>query len=381
MPTQLQEIERLIRDINDLEKDMGTGDEKKEEKKEENFDVIKNQIINEMRDTRVKITTKKSRSSEKQTRDDAKISSDIDKSLRDIELLIEKMDQVIQDQNSKRVNKLISKCENFDTWELGLYATEEKEPDGLRLVSWFYLVAEAKTFVDLAKSADHADIDDLCEMLDFKHPDDERLQRFYKALSEKKKAVHPEDFYVFRKECKLVTNRCQGMLLLYKQLDYLKYQYKPNRFRHNQKFGYRGVASGEGKKQGRAAATWEARKKEMSEKGQAYRPVPASEQEMAFLEKSSQWEIQFNEELEDVLQDLVKLGQITADVKQELVEQAELIDELEDRVEEVNIQIVEGTEKLQELLEKTGGATRWCPRLIAFVLLLCVVGFIFRNDF
>ena len=42
---------------------------------------------------------------------------------------------------------------------------------------------------------------------------------------------------------------------------YLKYQYKPNRFRHNQKFGYRGVASGGEKKQGRAAATWEARKK------------------------------------------------------------------------------------------------------------------------
>lgn len=104
---------------------------------------------------------------------------------------------------------------------------------------------------------------------------------------------------------------------------------------------------------------------------------PMSRQEQEFIEEAAEKDKQIDQMLDTVMHGLVELKGIATDINAQLDVQAEMLEEIDGKMDNTITDYKSANKRLKELLQKeTGGATAWCPFIILSVILLGVIGYI-----
>ncbi len=82
--------------------------------------------------------------------------------------------------------------------------------------------------------------------------------------------------------------------------------------------------------------------------------------------------------LDDILKGVTELHQIAKDISTQISVSNAMTAELDTKMDKTIEQFVLSNKRLQELLDETGGASRWCPVIICFILLLGLVGYMWN---
>lgn len=82
--------------------------------------------------------------------------------------------------------------------------------------------------------------------------------------------------------------------------------------------------------------------------------------------------------LDEILKGVTELGQIAKDINTQIAISNAMTDELDKKMDKTIEQFKFSNARLQELLEETGGTSRWCPVIICFILLLGLVGYMWN---
>lgn len=104
--------------------------------------------------------------------------------------------------------------------------------------------------------------------------------------------------------------------------------------------------------------------------------TPASDNERAFLAKVEQARQEEEELLEMISEGLSELHDLALTLNKLLKQSTQHIDELETKMIKVQERFDNTNKKLSELLEESGGCSRWCPICICVMLILGCAGFI-----
>lgn len=382
--TNSRKIEKLDQELDKiLEEATGKSRAQAEQEKPNGYEDIKAEVLDLLNLTRLKIETLSNRNKDGKDRDDQRMERDVESNLGAARKLLENMEQQIQIEAPRGIVKYKLFKEQFFCWKVGSIANGDEQPSQ-GWPTWLSLYSELSEFDHLSGSqtARYASLDSFSMYFngqvgiqDF----------FYYCDMDGDNQIGAQDFCTSRKEVRMLVNKCRGLILLKKQIDFLDYKHKPHRFRRNQKnqTGYtvsNAMPGGNAiKPKGRAAQALAARRKKASSTEGNYRPVEPDAQEQAFLDKSAQWEEQLNVELEEIVQQLKLLQVIAGDVQIELDEQQAIMEELDDRMETVDKVIGVEIARLQELLDKSGGMSKWCPRIIAGVIALAILGYLLKS--
>lgn len=107
--------------------------------------------------------------------------------------------------------------------------------------------------------------------------------------------------------------------------------------------------------------------------------APPSAQEQAFMSKVEQSYKQEEEMLMQLKELLDELHQLALELNKELRRSAELIGEMDEKMDKVQLQLDNANKRLEALLEESGGMTRWCPVCVCLCLILACVAFLYNK--
>jgi len=104
--------------------------------------------------------------------------------------------------------------------------------------------------------------------------------------------------------------------------------------------------------------------------------VPATQEEQLFYDKVEANIAEQDEILDQINKGLDELKDIASSINKELEVQAAMIEEVGSKIDAANNKLRTANGRLQDILEQSGGVSRWCPILICLCLLLGLVGYI-----
>lgn len=104
-----------------------------------------------------------------------------------------------------------------------------------------------------------------------------------------------------------------------------------------------------------------------------------SEKQQAFMDRKDAAYGQQDELLDDISKGLDELKKIGTDINKELKVQNAMLDEVDKHMDKNITNLKNANTRLKEMLEESGGLSRWCPMLICFILLLAIVGYIISS--
>lgn len=103
-----------------------------------------------------------------------------------------------------------------------------------------------------------------------------------------------------------------------------------------------------------------------------------TEQEMQYYDDvNAQIEAQ-DEILKQIESGMDELKHIAIDMNKELKTQNAVLTDMETKVDDLNDKFAAANKRLKEMLEASGGASLWCPRIICIVILLGILGYMFK---
>lgn len=100
-----------------------------------------------------------------------------------------------------------------------------------------------------------------------------------------------------------------------------------------------------------------------------------SEQEQLFMQQAAEAMQQENEMLEQISAALTSLTQLAMELQKNLKISEALINEVDEKMDKVQDRLDAANARLTEMLEESGGMTRWCPFMILAMVLLALVGY------
>ncbi len=103
---------------------------------------------------------------------------------------------------------------------------------------------------------------------------------------------------------------------------------------------------------------------------------PETEQEAQFAQEVATAYREEDELLQLIIEGLDELHQLAITLNKLLKKSSNMIDNLNTKMDKVQHSFDKTNQKLEVLLEKTGGISRWCPICICVVILLACAGFI-----
>ena len=110
--------------------------------------------------------------------------------------------------------------------------------------------------------------------------------------------------------------------------------------------------------------------------GQSQQPV--SEQEQAFEEKVQGNMAEQDKMLAEISAGLDELKELATEASKQLTIQKAMLDQVDDKMDTTMRQFKTANARLKNLLEESGGMSRWCPILLIAVVILALIGYIFR---
>jgi hypothetical protein len=79
--------------------------------------------------------------------------------------------------------------------------------------------------------------------------------------------------------------------------------------------------------------------------------------------------------LDQVLAGVKVLRAIGEDMKTEITMQGQILKDMDVQIDKTTGKFKVANRKMKELLEESGGASRWCPVLISIVIICALVGY------
>lgn len=107
-------------------------------------------------------------------------------------------------------------------------------------------------------------------------------------------------------------------------------------------------------------------------------PQPlAPEEDMYMSQTQAHIDVQ-DVKLDSILKGVKTIHNIADAQAQEMQVQDKILDATESKIDRVTAQLKTTNKSLQELLEKTGGAAKWCPIIILIVIFIALIGYIYN---
>lgn len=107
--------------------------------------------------------------------------------------------------------------------------------------------------------------------------------------------------------------------------------------------------------------------------------VPLSQQDQIFFEEKRQTDEKIDGLLDVISQGLGELKEIASDINRNLDLQNEMLEEVDKKIDGTIENYISANQRLKKLLaDTTGGATTWCPILIAIIILLGLIAYIYN---
>lgn len=103
---------------------------------------------------------------------------------------------------------------------------------------------------------------------------------------------------------------------------------------------------------------------------------PLSHDEEVFLQNAQVKDEQIDAKLDEVLRGVLILKDISMNIHEEIQVQNTMITDLDSKVTKTIDRFRFANNKMKELLEASGGAARWCPIIIAIIILVALAGYI-----
>lgn len=82
--------------------------------------------------------------------------------------------------------------------------------------------------------------------------------------------------------------------------------------------------------------------------------------------------------LQEITAGLEELQQLATEANKHLVVQAAMLDQVDEKIDKNIRAFKTANARLQDILEQSGGMSRWCPIIICIIILLAVLGYIFH---
>jgi len=105
---------------------------------------------------------------------------------------------------------------------------------------------------------------------------------------------------------------------------------------------------------------------------------PVSQQEIEFMEFKDKAIAEQDELLSDLSAGMDELLAIGQDMQKNLKIQNAMLETVEEKVDLLNEKFQTANQRLKEILDSTGGAGLWVPRIICIVVLLALVAYLFK---
>ena len=106
--------------------------------------------------------------------------------------------------------------------------------------------------------------------------------------------------------------------------------------------------------------------------------APQSEQEQAFEEKVAHNMADQDKMLAEISAGLDELKELAVEANKQLTIQKAMLDQVDDKMDTTMRQFKTANARLKNLLEESGGMSRWCPMLLLAVVILALIGYVFR---
>jgi len=109
------------------------------------------------------------------------------------------------------------------------------------------------------------------------------------------------------------------------------------------------------------------------------RPMqPASAEEEKFFAQVEEAKQEQDAMLDEIIKGMTELKDIATTMNIEIKATTELANQVGDAMDNTIATFKSSNQRLKEILDETGGLTRWCPMLICIVLLIALVGYLFN---
>jgi len=102
---------------------------------------------------------------------------------------------------------------------------------------------------------------------------------------------------------------------------------------------------------------------------------PVTQQEQEFMEKVDANYAQQDEILSEISKGLDELKDIGLEMGKTMAVQAAMIDEIDTKMDTTISKLKTANGRLKDILEQSGGMSRWCPMIICLCLLLGLIGY------
>ena len=104
----------------------------------------------------------------------------------------------------------------------------------------------------------------------------------------------------------------------------------------------------------------------------------SSQQEQIFEDKVSTELKAQDEILEEINKGLSQVKELAVEANKHMSIQKSMLGHLENKMDTTTVKLKSSNKKLQEMLEASGGCSRWCPMIMCSMILLGLVGTIFK---
>jgi len=109
------------------------------------------------------------------------------------------------------------------------------------------------------------------------------------------------------------------------------------------------------------------------------RPVqPISEQEQKFFDRVDEAKAEQDQMLDEIMKGMGDLKNIAIDMNMSIKTTEAMVEEIGDKMDGTIANFKTANKRLQEILEESGGLSRWCPMLICLIILIALVGYMFQ---
>jgi len=109
------------------------------------------------------------------------------------------------------------------------------------------------------------------------------------------------------------------------------------------------------------------------------RPVqPLSDAEAQFFSQVQEAKDEQDKMLDDIYKGMTDLKNIATDMHTSIKTTAAMADEIGKQMDKTISTFETSNQRLKELLEESGGLSRWCPLLICLIILIALVGYMFK---
>jgi len=106
--------------------------------------------------------------------------------------------------------------------------------------------------------------------------------------------------------------------------------------------------------------------------------IPLTEQEQKFVQEVDEAKAEQDQMLDEIMKGMTDLKAIAIDMNTSIKTTAAMADEIGKAMDDTIDKFDSANKRLQDILEESGGLSRWCPMLICFIILIALVGYMFQ---